>query len=182
MDLTTKKEAMNFISNVIKQGDDRYNAFEDEEILSDFLINKAVSFEEKEISGIETPEKLPKEVQASAKYLAKCILKKEGFEELNIIPEVTFEGCRPDIYAESSKKSVAVECYSCKVHKIIDFLSKIDEVWVITRGLSPWERIKYLKENMKLFVFKKGENWNEFYSKYQNKKSGDIRKIKSPLD
>jgi len=182
MNLKTEKEAMNFISNIIKQGDDRYNNIEDEKILSSFILANAISTEEKEIPGIEKPEKLAKEVQATAKYIAEFILKNEGFEKEDIVHENTFLGTRPDILAESAKKSVAVECFSCKVHKIIDYLSKLDEVWVITRGLPPWERIKYLKENMKLFIFKKGLNWDEIYSKYQNKIQKELKNIKSPLD
>ncbi|MBI2045593.1 hypothetical protein HYT23_06045 [Candidatus Pacearchaeota archaeon] len=46
-------ELMNLIYNILNQGDSRYNAPEDEEILTDFLMNEAVFLKQKDLITLE---------------------------------------------------------------------------------------------------------------------------------
>lgn len=76
---------------------------------------------------------------------------------------------------------VVVECCSCRVNKIIDYLLKANEVWVLTRGENPWEE-KPLFEKMQWFIFKKGANWNNVYNNLRKQRMEEIKRIKSPID
>ena len=51
----TPQEAMKIVYDILNQGDSRYNDPENELILSNFIINGAISLEEKEIPSIKEP-------------------------------------------------------------------------------------------------------------------------------
>ena len=180
----TIEETTDLIDNVLKQGDNRYNDTEAERILSSFLINHAVSVEERDFPEIEESKEgdLVKHfVQGQEKYIAKILLKMNGFKDNEIFFERRFNGSAPDVFAEREKSTVLVECCSCRVSKIIDFLSKVDEMWILTLGENPWEE-KPLFKRMQWFSFKKGPNWYDIYSDFIRKKTDGLRKVKSPID
>jgi len=178
----TTQEAMEIVYNILNQGDSRYNDPKSELILSKFIINNAISLEEKEISHIKKPEenelKDIKGVQKLDKYLAMILLKQIGFKDNEIFFERRFLSSRPDVFAESQNKIIAVECCSCRIDKIIGYLSEAEEVWILTLGEPPWEINHYLKEKMHWFIFKKGDNWN----KVLEFKKRQIEKLKSVPD
>ena len=181
----TTEEAIKLIWDIFNQGDSRYNAPENEYILADFLINEAISLEEEEIPNIKAPsnkEIFKLWIQPYAKYVMKQILLQEGFQDNEIFFERRFRGSQADVFAEKENKIILGECYSCRIDKIIDYLIEADEVWVITRGEDPWETMHYLKEKMRLFVFKKAKNWNNRISLLKKKQLEQLKKAKSPLD
>ena len=184
----TRKEAWDIVLDILNQGDSRYNNTANEVILADFLVLNAISLEEKEIPFMEEPKlenenKFSLRVQREEKLLVREMLKSEGFQDKEILFEQLFSNGRADVLAESPKKTIAVECCSCRIDKIINYLEDgADEVWVTTIGLPPWEKIKYLKENMGLFVFKKGPNWDKVFNRYKNIIAEEMKKVKSPID
>jgi len=181
----TDEEALDIVYNILNQGDGRYNDPKNEVLLADFIINDAILLEEKEIPNIKEPTKEDLQklfgVQIYAKYIAKVLLKEIGFKDSEIFFERSFFGSRPDILAESTTKLIPIECYSCRINKIIDYLSRTDEVWVLTRGRPPWEKIPYLKEKMKLFVFRRGIRWYKIFEAVKKKQIEEIKKIPSLL-
>lgn len=180
----TIKEAWETVWDILSQGDSRYNDPESELILANFIINEAISLEEREIPKMKEPtdKELGNlfEIQREEKYLAKYLLKQQGFQDDEIFFERRFRGSQPDVFAEKEDKIILVECCSCRVSKIIDFLLEVEEVWIITRGESPW-KIHPLFEKMQWFVFKKGRNWNKVLE-FEKRKLEELKKIKSPLD
>jgi len=180
----TTEEAMDLIYGILKQGDSRYNDTEAEKILSSFLINQAISIEETDFPEIEESKEkdLVKHfVQGQEKYIAKILLKMRGFRDNEIFFERRFNGSTPDVFAERDNLIILVECCSCRVSKIIDFLSKAEEVWILTLGENPWEE-KPLFKRMQWFIFRKGLNWNDIYGDFKRKKADELRKVKSPID
>jgi hypothetical protein len=183
----TRKEAVNLIREVLNQGDDRYNAIENEVILSNFLAFNAITLEKREIPFMEKPKlscnlEPTLKVQMHEKLVAIGLLKLDGFNDKEIILERKFLGSRPDILAKSATKSVIVECCSCRVDKIIDFLKEIKEVWIITRGFPPWENSKNPKDRMQLFIFQKGLKWEEIYNSYNLEHLKDLKQFKGVFD
>ena len=178
------EEAMNLVYSILNQGDSRYNSYENELLLSDFILKEAVSLEEEDISNMQQPkEELHfSEVQADYKLVAKTLLKQQGFQDNKIFFERRFRNSRPDVLAEKQGKIILVECCSCRISKIIDYLEEADEVWVITRGMDPWEKNPYTKDKMQLFIFKKGRNWKEMINKLKKSQLEQIKKVKSPID
>lgn len=174
---------MEIIYNTLNQGDSRYNAPEDERILANFIINEAISLEEKKIPFIKEPEKNSKisVVQETEKYIAKELLKLEDFKDNEIFFERSFLGSRADVLAEANNKIIAVECCSCRINKIIDYLLEADEVWVFTRGKPPWETVNYV-EDMQWFIFKRGPKWDETFKEHEKQVQEELKKIKNPLD
>ncbi len=184
----TMQEAIGSVYNILNQGDSRYNDPEREIILADFLIKEAVTLEEKMIPKIEFSKqdeetaKYLYNVQWSQKKLAIELLKKEGFTDNEIYLERQFLGSRPDIIAESDNKIIIVECCSCRIDKIITFLTKSEEVWILTSGQDPNEEFQYLNSKMQWFIFKTGKNWQEVFSDFQKKNQEQLKKVRSPLD
>lgn len=180
------EEALDLVYNVLNQGDSRYNAPENEEVLANFLLNSAIILEEKNIPSIDLSKKKLKdlltEVQWSQKFIAKELLKLEGFKEQNISFEKRLLGYQPDILAKSESKFIVVECCSCKTKKVIDFLEEVDEVWVITKGYTPEENPIDKAEAMMWFVFRKGKNWKRMLEVHKKEILQSIKNIKDPLD
>lgn len=180
----SREEAMKLVFDILNQGDQRYNAPEAEETLANFLINQAISLEENQFPIINEPnqeEILKHLVQGWEKQIVKALLKIRGFDDVQISFERRFLGSVPDVAAEKENLVVIVECCSCRVDKIIEYLSKVDEVWVLTRGENPWEE-RPLFEKMQWFIFQKGVNWNKIYNAFQKKRMEELKKIKSPFD
>ena len=181
-------ESLQLVFDVLNQGDSRYNAPEAEIILANFLLTEAIILEEKEILPIKFSKEDEETIsflynlQWAEKRLAKELLKTEGFKDNEIYFERAFLNSRPDVLAESANKLILVECCSCRINKIIDFLSEADEVWVITKGEDPNEKIHYSDGKMQWFIFKKGDKWQEVFSNFQKQKYEELKKIQSPLD
>ncbi|GEM_PF-3389036 len=180
----TEREALDIVYSVLNQGDSRYNDPQSEIILSKFLLNGAISLEERHFPEINSPEKSELEsikgVQRADKYLAKILLEKEGFKDSEIFFERAFLGSRPDVLAESESKIIAVECCSCRIDKIVNYLPEVEAVWILTLGESPWGNIHYLKEKMHWYIFRKGVNWNRVLD-FQKKKIEELKKVPSLL-
>ncbi len=183
----TLEEAADIVYNILNQGDSRYNSPEDELWLADFIMHKAIILEEREIPKVDYKEKSgnfnPKlEIQGSQKLMAKKLLELEGYNNEEIQFEVAFRNSRPDVFAENSKKRVVVECCSCRINKIIDFLSEIEEIWILTHGYEPWEELAKKNKSWKMqwFVFRKGENWEKISSIYNKHLREELKKVKSP--
>ena len=181
----TMQEARELVYNILNQGDSRYNNnTKDEMSLSFSLIKQIISLEEREIPKIQKPEKRELdcigEIQNNEKYIAKTLLKQQRFQANEIFFERTFSQLRPDVLAEKNGRTIIVECCSCNIGKILEYLSEAEEVWIITRGEFPWET-PLINEKMQLFVFKRGPNWNKILE--LNKiKFKELKQIKSPLD
>ena len=184
IDPKTQEEAMEIVYDILNQGDSRYNNPKDEMILSSFIVNKTIDLEEREILSINKPNKedfwLVKGVQKDEKYVAKHLLKQQGFNDNEIYFERMFLGSRPDIFAEKENRIIVVECCSCRIDKIWEYLSKADEVWILTRGENPWDTPIFNKK-MQLFIFKKGANWALFL-KLKNDKLKQLKNINNLLD
>lgn len=169
----TSEEAKELIWDVLIQGDSRYISAWDQEVLSVFLFDEAIILEKREIPDMPEPKEddfyMMGNVQTTTKYIANILLKQNGFENNQIFFERTFMGGRTDVYAESENKIIAVECHSCRVSKIADYLSKDNtEVWVITLGSVPWDKNPVI-ERKEWFILKRGPNWSkaeEFKKKY----------------
>ena len=157
-------------------------------MLADFIMHDAISLEEKDIPELEinAEEKEAKkyltEVQWGEKIIGKKLLLIEGFKEENIHFERAFRGSRPDILAEQEEKIILVECCSCRVNKIIDFLTEVREVWILTRGNPKWQNPVSKADTMGWFIFTKGPNWSKIYNAIQVKMQEELKKIKSPID
>jgi hypothetical protein len=180
----TLEEAENLIFDILNQGDSRYNNFKEEELLASFLLNQDIFLDEVSIPFINKPspeELIQHSIQKEEKYIAKFLLKLQGFNDKEIFYEMELKGSRPDVYAEKEATSIIVECCSCRVSKIIDFLSEVQEVWILTRGETPWEE-KPLFEKMKWFIFRKGLTWEKAYLQLTKNKLEELKKIPSPID
>ena len=169
-------EAENYIFNILNQGDSRYNESKAEQILADFMISKAILLERQDIPEFEKPSEADLEkikgVQKYEKYYIKKLLKEKGFDDKEILFESNFLSYHPDVLAESSKGIIVGECCSCKVSKIKDFLEAgAEEVWIIIREEVSW-----------LFIFKKGQDWNQKIKEFEKIKTEEMKKIPSPLD
>jgi len=178
-------ENYNFVEKVLVQGDSRYLDPHSADILAHFLSENAITTTEhkipllieptnKELEKINEPQKL-------AKYIAKILLISEGFSDAEIFFERNFGDDRPDVAALNSSKEIFVECFSCRVNKVIDYLSQNRALWVLTSGSYPWDK-NPLTEQIKLIEFKKGQNWNLVFNEFKAKQSKILESIKNPLD
>ena len=150
-------------------------------------MREAISLEKIDIPPLEIKSEEGRtnyslEVQGGEKIIGKHLLLKEGFKRENIYFERRFRNSVPDIFAEQEGKIILVECCSCRVSKVIDFLTKADEVWILTRGEPPWLNPLSKADTMEWFIFKKGINWSKTFSAYQSWMFKEIKKVKSPLD
>ena len=163
------EEAQKAIFDILNQGDSRYDNPKEELVLANFLLEGAISLE-KTINEDTRLNKV-RGIQANEKRFAMGVLKQEGFKEEEIFLEVMFQGSRVDVLAEKRDKIILVECCSCRVDKIRDFLTISNtEVWVIIRD-----------ELSEVYRFKRGLNWH-LVEDLEMKKLQQLKKIKSPLD
>ena len=173
----TLEQALDLVYKVLNQGDSRYNDSESEIFLANCFLEKVISLEKRKIPKItlQGKEVLWKigNVQKEEKQVAKYLLNKEGFNDEEIFFERIFLGSRPDVLGEKENRIIPIECCSCRVTKILDYLSEVEEVWVITRAFS--------NEESYWFIFKKGSNWKKFLD-FQKNKLEELKKIKYPFD
>ena len=180
----TIQESMNLLYGILNQGDSRYNDTKSEEVLSSFLVNEVISLEKADLPKIKKPNKeeiIKHFVQGEEKYIAKKLLELKGFKDNEVFYERSFLGFKPDVLVEKEGKVILVECCSCRVSKIIDYLSAANEVWILTYGEPPWKE-KPLFNKMQWFIFKRGFRWDEVYNKFKQKQRGELKKIPSPID
>jgi len=174
-----------FVEKVLVQGDSRYLDPYLTKILAYFITKKAVSANEREIKKIQEPKESDlndlNEPQKLAKYIVRILLINEGFSDAEIFFERNFGDDRPDVAALNSSKEIFVECFSCRVNKVIDYLSQNRALWVLTSGSYPWDK-NPLTEQIKLIEFKKGKNWDLVFGEYKAKQSKILESIKNPLD
>ncbi len=178
----TQEEAERVVREILNQGDCRYDDIYCECLLATFLFNKSISLEKREAPSITKPKNFDfdsiKGKQKEEKYIGKVLLKKEGFEDKEILFEQSFCGSRADILATSKQKIVVVECCSCRVNKILEYLSfereQINiEVWVLAADSSHW---KNYPQNMQRFIFKKGKDFLSRLNKLNKIKLEEMRR------
>ena len=169
------QEALDLIYYVLNQGDSRYNDSFSEETLADFLVSKAISVEKESIPQLNpSKEEFAKiwGVQQREKYILKTLLEQRGFSKNQILFESSFLEYHPDVLAESGDELILGECCSCKVCKIKDFLqADAKEVWVLVPD-----------EIDRLFIFKKGPNWEKKLNEFNKLRLQELKKIQSPID
>jgi hypothetical protein len=185
MQQNSLSENYRFVEKVLVQGDSRYLNPYLTKILAYFITKKAVSINEREIQKIQEPKENDlhelTNPQKLAKYIAKTLLISEGFLDSEIFFERNFGDSRPDVSALNSNREIFVECFSCRINKVIDYLSQDREVWVLTSGSYPWDKSP-LTEKIKLIEFKKGQNWDLIFDEYKAKQNKMLGDIKNPLD
>ncbi|MBW2977648.1 recombinase family protein [Candidatus Woesearchaeota archaeon] len=182
---TALQKNYNLTNKILVQGDSRYFDPYYMDIVAYFITKGAINVEENAIPPIQEPkEKETKKIaepQKFAKYMAYVLLKNEGFSDSEIFFERYFGSNKPDVGVINNEKSIFIECFSCRVSKVIDYLAQDRELWVLTNGAFPWDK-NPLFDYMRLFIFKKGPNWDSIFKEYENKKKEILKKVKSPLD
>ena len=167
-----EEEVYDWIIENVTQNDVRYYPFLEEIApLISFIYNKGISIEERNLPKIEKPSQEEinkiKEPQKYYKYIALKLIELENININKINFESTFQGRRVDVYVASDNKIILIECCSCGVPKVINYLENEDvELWIIKKGKFPWK--DYVEsEESRLIIFKRGENWKENYEKYK---------------
>jgi len=175
----------NFLDRSLVQGDSRYYDPHLLQLISFFITKEAVNIEERQIGKVQEPKeediKKIEGPQKYAKYIMKLLLKQEGFTDTEIFTEINYGDNRPDLSALNEKKEVFVECFSCKLKKVLDYLAQKKELWVLVKGAYPWDKTP-IQEPIQWLVFRKGPNWNSIYSSYKNNQLEKLKNIKNPLD
>ena len=176
-------DALSFVRDILVQGDFRYRDVESECDLASFLLRDAIVLNEKAFPTVlkEPDEKAIRRhrVQGSEKCVAEALLKLQGFGDKDICFERNFRGSVPDVIA-GKDLVVPVECCSCRVDKIIEYLafSEVKEVWVLTRGVGPWVDCADLvseDDRMGWYIFRRGINWEKTYSNFDLSKRKRLR-------
>ena len=175
----------NLLNKILVQGDSRYFDPYLLEILSRFINQKAISLAERSIDRISEPNadeiKSIEGPQKAAKYIMKSLLKQEGFLDKEIFTEISFSDNRPDLSALNKEREVFVECFSCRLSKVLDYISQDKELWVLVKGSYHWDK-NPIDEKVKWFVFRKGQEWDNIYSDYKKNQLIKLKQVKSPLD
>ncbi|MBI2499338.1 hypothetical protein HYV88_03800 [Candidatus Woesearchaeota archaeon] len=184
----SREEAYEWIDDNLIQGDERYTAWtENQLILAQFFHEDACLIEEKEIMDMKEPsyDEL-REIggpQEYHKFIAIKLLESNGFVKQKIKTEYPFLGRRVDIFARLGKKKILVECCSLDINKVIEYLEvPSTELWVITAGYAPWDKMFPIKDRSQWFIIKRGKNWAESYKKFLRYKRNLINQVKNPLD
>lgn len=152
----------NIIENVFIQGDSRYfNPYEIEE-LAYFLSIDGISIEKFDIDGLINENKKSKwaghrggGVQHREKELLTSIFKKLKFKIYGY--EVSRTGGIPDVTAIKGNLIVVGECQACRISKAWEYLVKDNvELWIFQNYCK-----SDMSLDMKLFIVKRGKNWNK---------------------
>ena len=157
---------------MLHKTDPRYEPFNEElGLIAHFIHEEGVNIKACEFPKIEEPhyEELRKiqGPQELHKYLFLQLLKLENVKKKTIRFEKWFVGRRVDIYATKDNKIILIECCSCYVPKIIQYLKEPKtEIWIITDGLGPWDKKFPKSEYSKWFILRRGLKWKELYEKY----------------
>ncbi len=160
----------NLLNKVLVQGDSRYYDPYFMKIIAYFIAKKAIIIEQKPIKDIKEPKdkeldiKNLREPQKLAKFIAYKLLKDQEYEDKDIFFERTYNDERPDV----SAKEIFIECFSCRVNKVISYLNQDKELWILTSGSYPWEK-EPLAEPIKHYILKQGPEWNSLYQEYKDK-------------
>lgn len=181
---TAMAKNVSLIDDVLVEGDSRYLDSFSTRIVAQFMLKNAIKVEKKPIPEIKAPTEINFEIdgpQKTAKYIAKMLLKQEGFSENEIFIERLFGEDKPDVAALNKEREVFVECFSCRVNKVISYLSQNKELWVLTNGAYPWDK-EPIQSAMEWFVFKKGQDWDSVFKDYQLRLLEILKKVKNPLD
>lgn len=178
-----KQEALKIVWDLLIEGDTRYNESVSEKLVAELLLNNAVSIEEREIPNVPVPSeqdlwKFKGSPQQEYKYLGEILLKKEGFQDSEIFPEIYYLFSRPDIFALSKGKTILIECCSCRVSKVVEYLSEENsELWLLTMGSMPWDSGPVYREKSRWFILKRGENWSKFREKLKQEYLCEFKKL-----
>ena len=82
--------------------------------------------------------------------------------------------------AKKLKKTIFVECGPCRIDKGFNYLRTGNaELWIVTSEFDP---NSIGMENTKLYIVKRGPNWQNSIEKYDKLKMQQLKKVKSPLD
>ena len=175
-----QEEVYNWIFDNMVQNDPRYIPLAEEIMFPIYFIyDKGISIEEKSLPNIEEPskEQLTKITgpQKYHKFIALKLLELEGIKKEETKIEFTFHGRRADVYAVKNDKEILVECCSCYVLKIIQYLENLNtELWIITSAEDT--------QAIKLFVLKRGKNWDECYGIYKRYKEEEFKRGREAYD
>jgi len=173
------------IDRILDQGDSRYYDPQSINIISSFITKNAILLEKRPIEDVKPPKEDElseiEEPQKLAKYVGLALLKREDFENPRIFIEAAFNGDKPDIALISKEREIFVECFSCRINKVLSYLSQNKELWVLTKGAYPWDNSP-LGAHMEWYIIKKGPQWDGIYKDYQDSGTKKLKEIKSPLD
>lgn len=178
-----KEEVYTWIQKFLVQEDYRYTAFPEEVIpLIFFIGNDAISIEEKYLPIIEKPQNSDLEKikgpQKEYKYIASKLLDLEWINNDKIIYEFTFHGRIVDAYVNNEDKIILIECGSCYIPKVLEYLRQPKaEIWIITKGENIRQDNKLNSKNIRWFILKRGKNWDEFYKAHKEKEFKEIREF-----
>jgi len=151
------------IEEIFLQGDYRYTNVWENIVLSGFIDNSAIKIEKieekipinpnkEEINEIKGPQKI-------FKFYAKHIVQKKGYEIKEYEPSIS--GGKGDILAVNQDKEIIIECCSCRISKVIDYLSRQKTIlWVILRHIT--------NDEITIFQFSRGKNWKNFLKNHQS--------------
>jgi hypothetical protein len=161
------------VEDILVQGDARYFVDQIPLILS-FVKAKAIDIFRERVNHVAINSKDLAKInppQQAEKLLAMKLFEENNIQLIGF--ERRFKGRMLDVLGEKDGQIIAVECGPCGVHKPIEYLAEGAELWIVTC---------YLKQDQLLHIFKRGSNWDEFYSKYLKGLQAELRDIKSPLD
>ncbi len=179
----TLDDAYSLVSKILIQGDMRYYDVDAEFELASFLLKHGVFLERRVLPVLKEPSLKDLQrhaVQGPEKYVALMLLQSSGIKNKDIFFERHFYGSIPDVYARNDKSVILVECCSCRISKIIEYLSapETQEIWIITEGIGSWEPSgDAIFQKMQWFVFTRGKMWNTMLSKFNNTKRKRLREI-----
>jgi len=175
----------NLLDRILDQGDSRYYDPQSVKLISSLITQNAILLERRPIDGIKPPKEEDileiEEPQKLAKYVGLTLLKKENLPDPKLFMETTFNGDKPDIAWLTNEKEIFVECFSCRINKVLSYLSQNKELWVLTKGAYPWDNSP-LGKPMEWYVIQKGPKWESLYSQYNSHQIAKLKEIKNPLD
>lgn len=156
-------------------------------VLSFFLINNAIAIEEHRIPYIAEPsdEELRKirGPQEYHKYIALQLLLLKNITREKIKYEHPIYGRKVDVYAKRGNKKILIECCSCSIKKIIEYLEETSvEIWIITDGYAPWDKELLKLGESQWFIFKRGPEWKGCYAGYQKYLNETLEKARKHIN
>ena len=150
------------LNDIMVQEDYRYTDPWSNVITASFLDNKAVilrnfefgipKVEENKINLIPGPQK-------KFKLYAVKLAENMGFKVCSFEGHV--RGGIVDILATRNRQKLFIECCSCRIDKIIEYLS--------IRNSILWVMLRDIEDRIRIFEFGRGPNWRtfkRFYDKY----------------
>lgn len=170
-------ETKKLVEDVFPQGDVRYGDSYAEELVASFIDRKGIQIEKriiidtkatkKELASVNGPQQLPK-------LIATRILIKEGYNLIGY--ERKFMGGIADTLATSKlgDETIAIECYSCRTMKAIDYLEEENTtLWIISAATEE----EFLSNTLSLYIIKRGPNWKTCIEEYRKEKMRRCREV-----